>query len=209
MHDLTGLSATEISALISAVAAAVLVFITFANLKIFKQTFEARFEPYVIVTLALDHESSAQVIMLVIQNIGTGLAQDVTFEISRPIPLWAGGINPDSANISGPMEDGPLINGILSLGPGEARSLHWGQYGGLLKALGPEPISILCRFKREGKAMPPIRCFLDIASFKGIAAPKSALVNLAGTTQKFTRSFDKMQNDVRAIRNHLQTTKHS
>lgn len=170
---------------ITAISTAVLVMITFLNLRIFKRTFDARFEPHVIVTLALDENSSGQVIMLVIRNIGTGMAEEVAFELSRPIPKWAGGIS--SVNIKGDMTDGPLISGISSFGPGESRKLLWGQYGGLLKALGPEPVVVTCRFKRAGKAMPPIRCQLEIASFKGIAVPQNPVLQVAKQTEKLAK----------------------
>ena len=193
----------DLSSWVTAIATAVLVAITFANLRIFKRTFEARFEPHVIVTLGLDENSTGHVIMLIIRNIGTGLAEDVTFELSRPIPKWAGGISPESANIREDMSEGPIISGIPSFGPGESRKLLWGQCGGLLKALGPEPVTIICRFKRSGRPMPPIQCRLEVASFKGIAAPQNPILEVAAQTKKFTSVTEKLHAEIRTIRQEL------
>lgn len=193
----------DVSFWVTAIATAVLVAITFANLRIFKRSFEARFEPHVIVTLGLDENSTGQVIMLIIRNIGTGLAEEVTFDLSRPIPKWAGGIRPESADIRADMTEGPLISGIPSFGPGESRKLLWGQYGGLLKALGQDPITITCRFKRSGRPMPPIQCQLEVASFMEIAVPQNPILEVAAQTKKLARTTEKLHAEIRTIRQEL------
>lgn len=189
----------DFSSWVTAISTAVLVIITFANLRIFKQTFESRLDPHVIVTLDLDEESSAHIIMIVIRNIGTGLAEDVTFEISKQIPLWAGGIKPESADIRETMQDGPLINGILTLGPGEKRKLLWGQYYGLLEAVGPDPIVVTCHFKRDGKPRPPVVCRLDIPSFKHMAVPRSPLLEIAEQSKKLVQATEKISQGLSKI----------
>ena len=45
------------------------------------------------------------------------------------------------------MSEGPLMNGIPALGPGECRKIDWGQYGGLKEAIGDSKIIATCYFK--------------------------------------------------------------
>jgi hypothetical protein len=45
------------------------------------------------------------------------------------------------------MTEGPLIEGIPSLGPGDSRKIVWGQYYGLKKALGDEQLIVTCEYK--------------------------------------------------------------
>ena len=40
-----------------------------------------------------------------------------------------------------------IIDGIPALGPGECRKIDWGQYNGLMAALGNEPIVATCKFR--------------------------------------------------------------
>ncbi len=65
------------------------------------------------------------------------------------------------------MESGPLIDGITALGPGDKREMVWGQYGGLMKAIGEKGIQVKCRFKFGKEEMDPVFCTLDIKSFTG------------------------------------------
>ena len=110
--------------------------------------FRSQVEPHVVVYAKSD-ERRPSIIVLVIENIGKGLAKDVEFELPKAFPGRAFGIGPDDAKTAKPMQDTPLIGGIPSLGPGAKRVITWGQWGGLYKALGDSVANIKVRFKSD------------------------------------------------------------
>lgn len=135
-------------------------------------------DPCVILTV-VHAEDRPTILQLVARNIGTGLAEDIRFEFSHSIPAQAFGLTEKDARRSAPMEIGPLIDGIPALGPGEDRRIDWGQYGGLIAALGHEPVVATCKFRKNGKKMRPVKCPLDIASFAGTIIVESAESKMA------------------------------
>ena len=60
---------------------------------------------------------------------------------------------------------GPLIDGILALGPGDSRKMAWGSCYALKKALGDEPARIVCHYKHRRRKMKPVSSALDVDSF--------------------------------------------
>lgn len=134
----------------------------------------SQIDPHVIVYAKHD-ESRPTIILLIIENVGKGMAHNVRFELSRPIPLRAFGIDPKTAEEPVPMTEGPFVNGIPSLGPGSSRVFAWGQYGGLVKALGDEPVGVKTVFL--SRRLPPLEStplvtesVLEIDSFAGTDA---------------------------------------
>ncbi|OOC08921.1 hypothetical protein [Thioalkalivibrio halophilus] len=91
--------------------------------------YAANASPDVIVHLEQNPDSKT-VLNLVIENIGKGAAQNVTFHPEAPLPQEAFGF--DDAPIPEPMAKGPLVNGIPYLAPGSQRRMMLGQYGGLV-----------------------------------------------------------------------------
>ena len=87
------------------------------------------------------------------------------------------------------MNDGPLINGIPALGPGEERKIDWGQYGGLIKNLGINPVIVKCIFKKNGKKMPPVECKLDVKSFEGTVAATVPIAKISRDIEKIQKAF--------------------
>jgi hypothetical protein len=135
---------------VATIAAAVAAFVAAAVAWV---TFRQQFEPEVIVYATPDLSRPTN-ILLVIENVGRRAAWDVSFTSSRPLPSKAWGITPKAAE-SMPAEQmttGPMITGIPFLGPGSRRQISWGQYGGLFRALGPEGITITCRFRSDAIA---------------------------------------------------------
>jgi hypothetical protein len=116
---------------------------------------------------------------LVVKNIGNGLAHDISFKFSKPLPNHAWGITTDNAKDAEEMKDGPLILGIPALGPGEERKIDWGQYGGLMKNIGEKPITATSYFKKNGKKMNPVSSYLDVKSFEGTNASESPAAKIA------------------------------
>ncbi len=132
--------------------------------------FRSQVDPHVIVYATPD-EKRPSIIVLVIENSGKSMAKEVTFEFSRSFPKKAFGISKAEAPQPEEMNEGPLITGIPSLGPRSKRIITWGQFGGLHKALGDDPVDVTIRFKRESK-VPflhknlTVVCPVDIKSFE-------------------------------------------
>ncbi len=135
--------------------------------------FRSQIEPDVLVYATPDERRST-IILLVISNVGNGLAQDVTFRSNRPIPENAFGLD-QNADTPRAMTSGPLITGIPSLGPGAKRVITWGQYGGLVKGIGDEVIDVEVRYRCKRSILPGYKnkktvCPVDIRSFAGTDA---------------------------------------
>lgn len=135
--------------------------------------FRSHIDPAVIVYATAD-EARPSIINLVIENIGKGLAKDVSFEFSEPIPQRAFGI--ENAPMPARMSRGPLITGIPALGPGARRVITWGQYGGLHRALGDRIVDVRVRFRSDpvgimfGPQQYEVLCHVDVFSFAGTDA---------------------------------------
>ncbi len=184
---------------LTVVAALALVILTLAYLRFSAKVLAGQTDPCVILTVVHD-ENRPSVLQLVARNIGSGLAQDISFRFSRPIPAGAFGLTENDAREAAEMKDGPLIDGIPALGPGESRRIDWGQYGGLTVALAGQPVMAVCRFKKNGKYMPPVKCPLDIASFAGTIVVESPPAMVARELAKISVRLGHIATDIRQIR---------
>ena len=188
-------SITECAALIhwspwvTAGATIVLAVLTYRYVKLTGKILATRSEPCVILTVAHDDDRPT-ILQLVARNVGTGLAHDIRFEFSRPLPARAFGLSQSAATDATEMKDGPLIDGIPALGPGECRKIDWGQYGGLVDALGNEPMVATCKFKKDGKEMRPTQCPLDVASFVGTVAVESPAAKTVKELERLSKSIE-------------------
>src|SRR3989304_6890020 len=79
------------SAWVTTVATAVLALLTFIYVRLTKRILENQSNPCVIVSVIHDDERPT-ILQLVIRNVGAGLAKDISFEFSRPIPARAWGV---------------------------------------------------------------------------------------------------------------------
>jgi len=147
----------------------ILVLITVSATFINWLLFRAQIDPQVIVYVKHD-EARPSILLLVIENVGKGLALNVQFELSKPIPFHAFGIDLKTAKQPENMASGPLIDGIPSIGPSASRILVWGQYGGLTKGLGDDIVKVTCNY--ESQRPNPFRnkkhfteCLIDVKSF--------------------------------------------
>lgn len=103
---------------LSAVAAAIYTFLTY-------RLVVAQGEPKVVAFVMSD--SNRQTLLMIrIQNIGRDVATDVSFKASRPIPSNAWGLTTDVETTTETMTEGPLVDGIAALRPGDTRDLNWG-----------------------------------------------------------------------------------
>lgn len=173
---------------VPAVATVVLAVLTFIYVRLTKGILEGQSNPCVIVSVIHDDERPT-ILQLVIRNVGSGLAQDISFEFSRPIPAHAWGIAENQAKTAEPMTRGPLIEGIPALGPGEQRRIDWGQYGGLMKSVGTEPVVVKCKFKKNGKARPRMECKLNVKSFEGTVAAERPSTKVAKELEKIAKDL--------------------
>jgi hypothetical protein len=130
-----------------------------------RKTEKSKFDPHVIILVEVDERTA--IFYITVKNIGNGVAKDIKFEHSRPIPKKAFGFSP----IKEPTkeifkEDHPLFLGIKELGPGQIRKFTWGQYAGIKAALSEDTITTICRFKsnRNRKIRQTISN-LDVDSF--------------------------------------------
>ncbi len=154
-----------LAASLSALFAALYTWLTFRLVR-------GQSEPNVVIYVRHD-ESRRSILQIVIENIGHGLATDLHFTRSRKIPREAWGLSEEDTKPSQWMQGGPLIDGIPSLGPGDSRKLSWGQYYGLKKALGGEPVIVTCEYKNGKRRMPAVTATLEIDSFTGTDALES------------------------------------
>lgn len=174
----------------SAVMAAIYTFLTFRLVRV-------QAEPKVIVYVKHDLERPS-ILMITIQNIGHDIAYDVHFKASRPIPKKAWGLIPRDDSPVEYMNDGPLVEGIPALAPGDYREIDWGQYGGLSKAVGDQPVTLDYTY-RAGKRIVPGRAQLDVLSFLGTNANEKPPVQIARSLKDLTNSVKQIQGLLQAL----------
>lgn len=145
---------------------------------------ESQSDPYVILTVMHDRDQPA-LLKLVARNIGNGLARDITFSFSQPLP--ANAWNPDDKQEE--MTDGPLINGIPALGPGEQRIIDWGTYPVLYEVLKHKPIYVECRFNKNGKPMPSVHSLVEVDSFCSTSANTSPTMRVVSALEKISTNL--------------------
>ncbi|MGV8865123.1 MAG: hypothetical protein ACOH2T_28780 [Pseudomonas sp.] len=97
-------------------------------------------DPVVIVYAQPDLQRRS-LVNLFIENIGRGAAHSISFSASRPLPEKAFGISLPEKVPEG-MKSGAIVNGVPFLAPGQRISITWGQYGGLARYIGDEPIRV-------------------------------------------------------------------
>lgn len=108
----------------------------------------AQEDPEVVVYAVADLKRPS-FINLIIENIGKGIARDISFAADRPIPSEAFGF--ENAAAPKQMKKGPLINGIPFLHPGERRIITWGQYGGISRGLENKALNVTSEYYSSPK----------------------------------------------------------
>lgn len=159
----------ELTNLISFILVLITVTATIINYLFFR----SQTEPNVLVHATSD-ETRPGIIILIIENVGSGLARDVKFRADKSIPEKAYGTTQE-AREPAVMKSGSLVTGIPSLGPGGKRVVTWGQYFGLLKGIGDDVINIEVTYKSKrgifwGYKTHKVICPVDICSFEGTDA---------------------------------------
>jgi hypothetical protein len=167
----------------------------------------SRVDPHVIVYTKHD-EDRPSMLLIVIENIGSGPAYDVTFDLARPIPTNAWGVSSDTAKPPGPpMTEGPLISGIPMLAPGERRVLNWGQFGGLIESVGDRAIKVTASF-RSRKQFPwdptdhAVESLLEIKSFERTDASEPPNVRQARALEGMAKDVTQVTRVLRDVGNY-------
>ena len=168
----------DIGSWITAISTFILALITSFYVVYTKKILDAQTDPYVIVSTFHD-PNRPTIIQIAIRNIGSGLATDISFTFSKPLPVRAWGLSVDKAKEAEYVNAGPLIDGIPGLAPGEARYIDWGQYGGLMKAIGEDPVYITTTFKKNKKTMTTVSA-IDVKSYKDTNASTGLGAQIAG-----------------------------
>lgn len=166
------ITALDWSDWVTAIATLILTLLTFLYVRLTSKILSSQSDPCVVITVVHD-ENRPSLLQLVAKNVGPGLARDIHFTFTHPLPARAFGLTVEGAKKAETMTEGPLINGIPALGPGECRRVDWGQYGGLRAAIGDSKIIATCHFKKNSKNMKPIKCPLDVDSFLKTVANES------------------------------------
>jgi hypothetical protein len=180
---------TAIAALgasLSALFAALYTWLTFRLVR-------AQSQPNVVLYVRHD-ESRPSILQIVIENIGRSLATDLVFKASGPIPHQAWGLSEGQAKPAQPMTEGPLIDGIPSLGPGDSRKIAWGQYYGLKKALGDEPLIVTCEYKHGRRPMHPVTAVLEVGSFTETDAVGSEAARTIKELERIAKALEQIAN---------------
>jgi hypothetical protein len=168
----------------SALIAAVYTWLTFRLVR-------SQAEPKIVVYVSADPDRQT-LILIRIANIGRDIATDIAFKLSRPIPNLVGGLSVETAEpVAENMTDGPLIEGIPVLGPGDSRDITWGQIGGIQKHTGDKPVEVTFTYKQprrwrsrtfKGWSRLEVRSFLATdASAKPAARSAQSLEQIAKT----------------------------
>jgi hypothetical protein len=158
-------------------------------------------DPEVVVYAELD-DGRNTIMNLVIKNVGNASAQDIAFTASAPIPAEAFGLETASAPDAEAMDSGPLITGIPFLPPGGTRTITWGQYGGLTKALGEGTIWVTATYYSRHVGLPwrtkhTNKCPLEVRSFeKTDASDRNYLRKVADGVKDLTKAVDKVSSAV-------------
>lgn len=163
--------------------------ITLVSVLISRNTFKAHTRPKIIVYTHTDDDRDG-LFMIRIHNIGKDVAKDITFNTEHPIPR-AMGLSLERAEEPTPITDGPLVNGMPSLAPGEYRDIIWGQYGGLTKATNHQPIKV-CYHYRYGNEFFEDEGVVETSSYVGTLINKPHLkeiVNHLGNIDKSTKNI--------------------
>ena len=192
-------SSIDWSAWVTATATLILAILTFIYVNLTRKILSSQSDPCVVLSVVHD-ENRPTILQLIVKNVGTGIAYDVRFDFSHPIPAKAWGLTTENAKQAALMNNGPLINGIPALGPGESRKIDWGQFGGLKAAIGDSKIVAKCLFKKNGREMPPIICPLDVDSFSGTVAAESPASKTAKEIEKISKTLERLTSGFNKIK---------
>ena len=183
---------------VAAVAALFTVIFAWRGTRYAMQTWRTQSEPKVIVYVKHDRERPS-ILLIVIENIGRDIAHHVVFTPSRPLPANAWGLPGKPTPPAAIMDSGPIVNGIPALGPGDSRVISWGQFDGLTKAIGDDPITLDYTYNTRERTVHE-RSRLEVASYMGTDASESAAAQSANSLSKIAASVESISCATKGIR---------
>eukprot|EP00828_Plagiopyla_frontata_P010210 TRINITY_DN1536_c0_g1_i1.p1 TRINITY_DN1536_c0_g1~~TRINITY_DN1536_c0_g1_i1.p1 ORF type:complete len:354 (+),score=8.98 TRINITY_DN1536_c0_g1_i1:434-1495(+) len=164
-----------------------------------------------IVVYAKTDTKRSTIISLVIENIGNGVAQNIEFSSSEPIPYGAFGWEPIPEDKREYMDTGAFAQGIPHLEPGGKREFDWGQYVALDSCLGDKLLEIEASYTSKGVLLPLKRrkkslSFIDVKSFeRTIAHDDNYMKKISEDIRRIKDSIDQVSRGNRTIRIKLET----
>ncbi|KAB2959196.1 MAG: hypothetical protein F9K16_12590 [Thermoanaerobaculia bacterium] len=182
---------TALAALAAAASAVVAARYTFLTASLVR----LQMQPQVILYVTHDLERTT-IFMLVVKNIGHGVARDVKFFPERPIPAHAFGIAEPDKREQKTMTDGPLVEGIPLLAPGESRLITWGQIGGLTKALGGKPLAVNFEYL-DGDRKVTGNSLLEVRSYWATDASTRPVEAISRSLDKLAKSAANIESALR------------
>lgn len=184
---------TAVAALSACATIVVTCIFSFLTIKLMRE----QSAPKVIAFLRHNPERQS-LIYIVVRNVGTDLAQNVTFTPSRPIPVEAFGFTGTAKKATKVMTQGPLVGGIPALGPGEERVMLWGQYGGIELALNDGPIFLRFSYRQEKRTFYG-DAELELASFANTDASEAHIAVAVRHLDSISKSLGKIASTQRQL----------
>jgi len=165
--------------------------------------FRAHVDPDVVV-YSKNNDDGTSVLFIVIENVGAGVAYNVRFKLSRPIPRRAFRLERTGQKEFEPMSEGPLFTGIPLLAAGEKRVITWGQFGGLIDMIGTNPVRVTASYESRG-ASPwdptdhSTDSLLEVFSFEGTDASEAREIRQLRQLEKIARALESSSRSVLEI----------
>lgn len=184
---------TALAALAAIITALVTALYTYLTIKLL----QAQSEPKVIVYVKHDINRPS-LLLIVVENIGRDIAHNVQFTFSKPIPALAWGRDSADAIQAASMINGPFISGIPALGPNDSREITWGQYGGLSKAIGDEPILVRYTYLHDKRTFSG-ETRLEVESFCGTNASEVPALIVAQGIKSINKSIESISSSLKQI----------
>lgn len=143
-------------------------------------------DPYVILYVKFERDRYS--LFIVAENIGKGIAKDITFKLDAQLPDHVGiRTHPDM------LENSFLNNGIKSLAPNEKREIWWGGANDLVEKAPKTIINTTCSFKSAtNKKMPKVENVIEVASFINHDANTTQIKEIEKKLEKISKSLAKI-----------------
>ena len=145
------------------------------------------------------------IIQLIIANVGRGVASDIVFQTTRVLPQRAFGLEKPDADAVEAMHDGPLVSGIPYLAPGERRVIEWGQFGGLMAAIGEDYVGVTAIYSHGAEKI-QTHSRIEVKSFLGTPANNSNARDAVRELEKIAEASKRMSRAVESISAHLRVS---
>lgn len=167
--------AMTVATIVMAAATIVNVFLTFKYVRLTHGIMRSQTDPCIIAYVRRE-EIQSERLVIVIENVGRGLARDVRLERSAGTDetTWNNFLTEEYEKTA--LSDTAVGLGIPALAPGDGREVPWG-YRDHLEKRFQQGVAVVCWFRRPGesKNMRPMECVLEVKSLKHTYQPHEYL----------------------------------